>query len=178
MFPPNPSEYPNSSYFTEYLNFSPTDILSEQMKNNELFVLNLFESLSDQELLYSYKENKWSIKELIGHICDTEKIFCFRALSIVRGEQNPLPSFDENQYVAQANFDQLSPNQLIQYYFANRTATLAFIETLTDEQLSRKGTANGHEVSARALLWMTAGHEKHHLTVINERYIPLLNKKY
>jgi len=176
MNPPLSNEYPQTSYFAEYLNFNPNDTLKDILKNNELFVLNLFESLTDQELLCRYQANKWSIKELIGHICDTEKIFSYRALSIVRGEQKALPGFDENEYVANAQFDLLTPNQLIQYYFANRTATLALIETLRDEQLLRMGNANGQQVSAKALLWMIAGHEKHHLSVINERYIPLLNK--
>jgi len=176
MHPPLVSEYPKTSYFAEYLNFSPTDTLKEQLKKNEIFVLNLFESLSDDELLFQYQEKKWSIKELIGHISDTEKIFGYRALSIVRGEKKPLPGFDENIYVENAHFNKLSANQLIQYYFANRTATLAFLETISTEQVLQMGSANGQEVSARALLWMIAGHEKHHLSVINERYIPLLNK--
>jgi len=176
MFPPSKSEYPQSSYFAEYLNFNSEDSLKEQLKKNEIFVLNLFESLTDTELLFAYQENKWTIKELIGHISDTEKIFGYRALAIVRGEKNPLPGFDENQYVAQAQFNNLSANQLIQYYFANRTATLAFLETISNEQVLKIGSANGQDVSARALLWMIAGHEKHHLSVINERYLPLLNK--
>jgi uncharacterized damage-inducible protein DinB len=177
MLPPAPNEYPNSSYFAEYLNFNSTDVLSEQLKSNEIFVLNLFENLNDQELSFRYDTHKWSIKELIGHLSDTEKIFSYRALCIARGEKQALPGFDENTYVQQANFDHLTANQLIQYYFANRTATLALIETLKEEQLSQMGNANGKQVSCRALLWMIAGHEKHHLTVINERYIPHFNKK-
>ncbi|MEY2792788.1 MAG: hypothetical protein RJA76_780 [Bacteroidota bacterium] len=177
MNPPAITEYPKTSYFAEYLNFSPSDTLIEELKKNELFVLNIFESLNDQELTFRYEENKWSIKELIGHLADTEKIFSFRSLSIARGETNALPGFDENLYVQHAQFDSLSANQLIQYYFANRTATLALIETLDERHLSQMGSANGQMVSARALLWMIAGHEKHHLSVINERYLPLLNKK-
>lgn len=176
MNPPLPNEYPQTSYFAEYLNFNPTETLKENLKNNELNVLHLFESLSDDDLLFRYQKHKWSIKELIGHISDTEKIFSYRALSIARGEQKALPGFDENEYVSNAQFDQLSANQLIQYYFANRTATLAFIDTLSTEQVERMGNANGQEVSVKALLWMIAGHEKHHLSVINERYLPHLNK--
>ncbi len=177
MLPPVPNEYPNSSYFAEYLNFNSTDTLSDQLKSNEIFVLNLFENLNEQELSFRYDAGKWSIKELIGHLSDTEKIFSYRALCIARGEKQALPGFDENTYVQQANFNQLTANQLIQYYFANRTATLALIETLKEEQLTQMGNANGQLVSSRALLWMIAGHEKHHLTVINERYIPHFNKK-
>lgn len=177
MFPPASNEYPNSRYFAEYLNFNPKDQLKEILKNNELSILQLFENYQEVELMFRYESNKWSLKELIGHLTDTEKIFCYRALAIARGETTSLPSFDENQYVQNAQFDRLSANQLIQYYFATRTATLAFIDTLREEQWMTMGTANGHSISCRALLWMIAGHEKHHVHMINERYLPLLDKK-
>ncbi len=177
MNPPAKHEYPQTSYFAEYLNFNPTDTLTEQLKKNEIFILNLFENLSDIELSFRYQPTKWSIKELIGHLADTEKIFSYRALCIARGEQKALPGFDENEYVLQAAFDSLTANQLIQYYFANRTATLAFLETISESKLEQMGNANGQMVSAKSLFWMIAGHEKHHLSVINERYLPHLNKK-
>ena len=176
MNPPNPSEYPNTSYFAEYLNFSKSDNLIELLLGQQNFIQKLCLSLSENELEFKYEASKWSIKELIGHMADSERIFAYRALCIARGETSPLPGFDENLYVENAHFQNCSPEQIWKYYQSGRTASLSLIQTLPEETLLKMGNANGKAVSANALFWMIAGHEKHHLKVINERYLPLLNK--
>lgn len=171
---PSTHEYPQNPYFSRYIekvdNEPITEVLNTQMK----YILNLYENLSESQLLFRYAEGKWSLKELLGHLTDSERIFSYRALCIARGEKQALPGFDENEYMEAANFDQESVASLVRQYQCCRQSTLALLEGLNDHMLSQMGNANGNAVSARALIWMIAGHEKHHLDIIAERYLPLL----
>lgn len=176
MIPPTSLEYPTARYFAEYLNFNPTDSYFQILQNQYDFIENLCKNLSTDELNFKYQPDKWSIKELIGHLTDSEKIFSYRALAIARGDQSKLPSFDENLYVTNAQFQNLSNQQIWNYYRSTRQATLDLLHTLNPNMLQNKGNANGHQVTANTLFWMIAGHEKHHIHVINERYLPVLNK--
>lgn len=176
MIPPTPQEYPAARYFAEYLNFTNNDSYFQILHNQHDFIKNLCENLSTEELNFSYQAEKWSIKELIGHLTDSEKIFSYRALAIARGDQSQLPSFDENLYVTNAQFQNLSNQQIWNYYNSTRQATLDLLSTLSPNMLQNKGNANGNQVTANTLFWMIAGHEKHHIHVINERYLPLMNK--
>lgn len=127
--------------------------------------------LSEDHGELRYAPGKWSIKEVIGHLADGERVFAYRALRFARGDQAPLASFDENAWVPQSGCDRRTLKDLAEELRAVRLATLALARSLTAETAIRKGTASGKEVSVRALIYMIAGHERHHLAILRERYL-------
>jgi DinB superfamily len=130
----------------------------------------LLHGLSDTDAMYRYGRGKWSIKEVIGHLADTERILSYRALRIARGDATPLPSFDENAYVPVARFDDRSLADLVGELRTVRAATLALLRTFDVEAWRRRGTASGKSVSVRALGFTIPGHERHHVEVLTTRY--------
>lgn len=119
---------------------------------------------------YRYAEGKWSVKEMVGHLLDTEWIFTYRALCIARGETQPLPGMDQDDYMAGANFAGRSMSSLLDELNHLRSANLALFASFGEAELDRRGTASGFPISVRALLYIIAGHMKHHLGVLEERY--------
>jgi len=115
--------------------------------------------------------NEWSIKEVVGHISDTERIFAYRALRFARGDATPLAGFEQDEYVATGSFNKRTLRDLLDELDAVRSATLALFHSLSDEALTRRGTAASNVVSARALLLAIAGHEDHHLQSLREVYL-------
>ena len=130
----------------------------------------LLHGLSDTDAMYRYGRGKWSIKEVVGHLTDTERIMSYRALRIARGDATPLPGFDENAYVPVAKFDDRSLADLVGELRTVRAATLALLRTFDDEAWRRRGTASGKPISARALGFTIPGHERHHVEVLRTRY--------
>ena len=130
----------------------------------------LLRGLSEAEAMYRYGRGKWSVKEVVGHLADVERIMAYRALRIARGDTTPLPSFDENAYVPIANFDNRSLPDLIGELRTVRAATLALLRTFDAEAWRRRGTASGKPISVRALAFMIPGHERHHVEVLRTRY--------
>ncbi|MFN4985024.1 MAG: DinB family protein, partial [Ignavibacteria bacterium] len=126
--------------------------------------------LDEGRASYRYAEGKWSIKELIGHLIDCERIFGYRALCIARGEQQPLPGFDEDTYVAQARFDNREFVSIVEEFLALRLANIIMFDSLSADALANTGNANGHPVTVRAIICIVAAHTQHHLTVLRERY--------
>lgn len=119
---------------------------------------------------HRYAEGKWSIKEVIGHMCDAERIFAYRALRIARADATPLAGFDENAYVPAGRFDRRTMASLVDELAQVRDATLALVRTFDPEAGARRGNASGKEVTARALVYIIAGHLAHHVGVLRERY--------
>jgi hypothetical protein len=119
---------------------------------------------------HRYAPGKWSIRETVGHISDAERIFAYRALRIARGDTTPLASFDENAYVPQARYDDIPLEQSLGELMAVHASTILLFENLADEAWDRIGTASNHPISVRALAYIIAGHEIHHLNVLRERY--------
>ena len=119
---------------------------------------------------YRYAPGKWSIKEVIGHLSDTERVFAYRALRIGRGDATALPGFDDQSYVARMHAEALSLAAVVQDWQAVRAATLTLFENLPAAAWTRRGTASGHPTSVRALAHVIGGHTRHHLLVIDERY--------
>jgi enterochelin esterase-like enzyme/uncharacterized damage-inducible protein DinB len=130
--------------------------------------------LTEAQALMRYAPGKWTPKEMLLHMIDTERIFTYRALRFARGDSQSLPGFDENQYGANSEANDRSMSDLLTEYHAVRAATLAFFSSLTPAQFDRVGLANGGATSVRALLFITAGHERHHLGILRERYWPVL----
>ena len=123
---------------------------------------------------YRYADGKWSVREMAGHVVDTERIMGYRAVCVARGETASLPGFDENAYVANASFDECPLGELLDEFAHVREGHLAFFRHLSPEAWLRKGVANGNPISVRALAYVMAGHPRHHLAVFQERYLPHL----
>lgn len=119
---------------------------------------------------YRYAEGKWSIRQIVLHLADAERIFAYRALRIARGDQTPLPGFDENAYAPASGADERTLADLVAELGAVRRATIALFRGLPSEAFERRGTASGATISVRALAYIIAGHERHHLEVLRERY--------
>lgn len=119
---------------------------------------------------YRYSPNKWSIKEMVGHLCDTERVFAYRALRIGRGDTTPLPSFDDQAYVAEVRAGDRTLAGLAAEWGDVRRATIALFRNLPAVAWDRRGTAGDHPISVRALAYIIVGHVRHHLQVLEERY--------
>jgi hypothetical protein len=120
---------------------------------------------------YAYAPGKWTIKEMTGHIIDTERILVYRLTAFIRGEKSPLPGFDEDDYVANAHFQDRSLLSFTEEFNALRTANLYLFRSLTEDELKRTGIASGKEISAHRLVLTIAGHLIHHIQIIKERYL-------
>ncbi len=126
--------------------------------------------LTDEKGSFRYAPEKWSVKQVIGHMVDTERVFTYRAMAIGRGETKSLPGFDEKTYAEAAGFERCPLRDLIDGYEAVRRATVLLFRSMPHEAWTKIGTANEKPVSVRALAYMTLGHERHHLKVLRERY--------
>ena len=128
--------------------------------------------LSDEQGLFRDAPNEWSIKEVIGHLNDVERVFSYRLLRVSRNDSTPLPGFEQNDFVREAGFDNHPLKDLVGEFEHLRRANILAIQNMTDEAAQRIGTASGYPVSARALIYMLVGHVDHHLASLNEKYLP------
>lgn len=134
-----------------------------------------FRALGDAaERGFTYADGKWTLKEVLGHLVDDERIFTYRLLCLARGEERELPGFDENRYAAHGEFERRPLEDLLAEYSATRTATLALLWGLPSAAWDRSGRVNGYDCSVRGLAFHIAGHELHHQRIVRERYLPLL----
>ena len=170
MQKPAGNEYPQNKYFSYYIEQVDYQNVIEALMVNKDRVINLFKSLSEEQKNFRYEVGKWSPHEMLGHLTDTERIFGYRALCIARGEKQSLPGFDENEYADGAKFSEVSLESLLNQYRLVREGSLALFATFTDEVASQIGNANVNAVSAKALIWMIAGHEIHHLGILKDKY--------
>lgn len=171
---PAPTEF--VPYFTKYIELVPEGDVLDHLKRQVDETVAVVGGLTERDGDFRYAEGKWSIKEVVGHVCDTERIFVYRALCFARGESAGLPAFDENEYVRRANFSARSLQDLLSDLRTVRAATLSFLSGLDAEALTRRGMANQREYTVRAIAYIMAGHERHHTRIIAERYFPVLKK--
>lgn len=172
-----PDATEHAPFYTGYIGLARAAGALELLRRQPAALRAACAGLSEEESLARYAAGKWSVKEVIGHICDAERIFAYRLLRIARGDSTPLASFEENEYVAEGNFDQRPLSDLLEEFEVVRAATLALLRQLRPAQLERRGTASGHEVSARAVVFIIAGHAEHHMRLLRERYglaVPLV----
>ena len=134
----------------------------------------VFASLSEEQTEKGYAPGKWSLKEKLLHQIDSERIFAYRALRFSRGDSKDLPGYDQDDYVVHSGANARSIASLLAEYDATRASTLALFSSFTEEQLARRGSANGGPATVRALAYIVPGHELHHLHLIRERYLPIL----
>lgn len=166
---PNIGEF--DPYYEGYINqVSENDFLSVLKKLEKETVLFL-ENIPAEKWEYKYAPGKWSIKESVIHVLDTERVFAYRALRIARNDKTPLPGFDQDFFVPHSNANSRTPESIIEEYKAVRNATIHLFQHFTSEQLDRLGTGSGKPISVLALGFITAGHEIHHLNIFTEKYL-------
>lgn len=153
-----------------YVALVPEEDVAAAIEKQRRETVALFRGLTEEKAAFRYAPKKWSIKQVIGHIADAERVFTYRAMCIARGESKSLPGFDENAYMAGAEFDRRSVRDLTEEYEAVRRATVALFRALAPDAWTKVGTANQKPVSVRALAYIALGHERHHLKILRERY--------
>ena len=168
MTRPDSAEY--APAHASYVDLVDEDDILAALQQQSSETQKLLARLDEARAGYRYGEEKWSIKEVIGHIADAERIIGYRALAVARGETQSLPGFDENEYVRNAGFDAWKLGDLAEEYALVRRSNIVFFKNLLPEAWDRRGTANGQPVSVRGLAYVIVGHERHHLNVLRERY--------
>ena len=165
---PEPGEY--APYYDRYISqISGNDILAE-LDSQRRQTLLLLSGRSEADGDFRYEPDKWSAKQVLGHVCDTERIFAYRALRIARGDRTPIEGYEQDDYVTNGPFAARPLCELIDDYIAVRRATLTLFRNMDEQAWLRRGIANKNEVSVRALAYMIAGHDQHHRRILDEKY--------
>jgi uncharacterized damage-inducible protein DinB len=165
---PQPDEY--GSFFANYIARVNGDVLVE-LENQLIAVPDFLNKIPPEKHNYAYSEGKWTVKELLGHLIDTERIMAYRLLRFSRKDPTDLPGFEENLYVSNSTFSERDLDTLGEEFAAVRKSNMYLIKSLTEEQLVLSGTANGNTVTVKALLFIMAGHIKHHLEILQQLYL-------
>jgi uncharacterized damage-inducible protein DinB len=167
---PLPGEFP--PYAIMYIGLLPDDgMVLKHLKNNLKSVKTLMQSLPEEKLLHRYQEGKWTIKEVLVHIIDDERIYAYRALRFARNDATELPGFEQDDYARVCGANDRSIRDILKEYTAVRNSTITLFQGLPEEAFTRTGKANKNPVSVRALAYHIAGHELHHFNIIKERYL-------
>jgi len=169
---PQTSEY--ASYYETYVSKVQGSDIIGILEAQRLQTAQLFAGRSERDGNFRYAPDKWTVKEVVGHVNDTERIFAYRALRIARGDQTPLSGFEQDDYVRTGGFSERTLADLAEEFSSVRGATLALLRPLTEEAWMRRGVANKNEVTVRGLAFIIAGHELHHREILKERYFPAI----
>lgn len=159
-------------YIQRYLDQIPSEDWVEELKKSGEKTINIYSGLTEEQSQFAYADAKWTLKELLLHLSDTERVFQYRVLAFARGEQAPLPGFDENDYANRSFANERSLESLLEEYKTVRKSSQILIETLSPKVLTNKGKASGNEVSVDTVGRLIVGHNYHHLHIIEERYLP------
>jgi hypothetical protein len=168
---PRPGATEHAPYYAKYIGRVPDGDLLELLRAQVMDTSALLRGVSDEQANFAYAPGKWTIKEVVGHITDVERVMSYRALRFARNDLTPLPGFDETAWGTNGNFAARTLDDLVEELQIVRAATIQFAKHLSDEALARVGTANGTPASVRALLYIIAGHERHHAELLRERYL-------
>jgi len=166
---PRPGEY--DPFYAGYVVSVPDGELLHILMQQTDDLRSLLTPLPPATWHHRYAPGKWSVAEVLGHVCDAERILAYRALRFARGDRTPVPGFEENDYVPMGRFDERAPHSLLAEFEMVRAATLALFRHLPDDAAERIGTANGADVTVRALAYIITGHQRHHANVLRERYL-------
>jgi len=169
MTKPETTEY--APYFGKYISLVPDGDLVATLENQIETTVKLLRGLGEEKGGHRYAPGKWSIKEMIGHLIDTERVFAYRALCFARNDRTPLPSFEQDGFVAGADFDSLRLTHLTDEFAAVRRANVHLFRHLKEDAWLRRGTASDNEMSTRAAAYIIAGHELYHLDILKTRYL-------
>ena len=168
--PTRPAATDYAQAYAGYVALVPENDILAEIEKQSAVTQKLLASLDEAKAAFRYADTKWSIKEVIGHVTDAERIFAYRALAIARGETQPLPGFEENDYVEQAKFDAWKLGDLAEHYALVRRSTIVMLRNLPQEAWDRRGIAADNPITVAAIAWIMVGHERHHLKVLRERY--------
>ena len=166
-----PEAAEHEPYYTKYISLVRGEDLTAALDSQIVDTLATLHAIPEEKSLYRYAPDKWSIKEVLGHLIDTERIFTYRALRFARNDTTPLPGFDQNPYVAAGAFDARPWSNLIAEFEHVRRSTSLFFRGLTPEAAMRRGAANNATISVRALGYIIAGHELHHMAIVCDKYL-------
>jgi uncharacterized damage-inducible protein DinB len=169
MSRPTPGTYP--AYFENYISKVQADTVKEAIVTYGKILIDRFKALPVEKADYAYAADKWTLKEVLQHVIDTERIFAYRAVAIARKETISLPGFDENSYAANSKANSRDWNSLLEEFSAVRNSTDLLLKTFDEEQLSQQGTTNNNPTTVKAIAFIVYGHILHHLNIINERYL-------
>lgn len=172
---PQPGEY--APYYDRYINLVESDDILATLDQQRREMVLLLSGRSEEDGDFRYAPDKWSAKEVLGHICDAERIFAYRALRIARADATPMEGFEQDDYVRNGPFAQRLLSDSVEDFIAVRRATLSLFRNLDEAAWSRCGVANKNEVTVRALAYIIAGHELHHRRILEERYFAAVERK-
>lgn len=161
-------------YIQRYLDLLPSENWLDELKKSGEKTISLFSFLTEEQSKFAYAEGKWTLKEVLLHLSDTERIFQYRILAIARGEKSELPGFDEELYAQNSFANERNLDSLLEEYQLVRKSSQILLETMSSSVLNNIGTANGNQISAQTIGKLIIGHNIHHLNVIEERYLPKL----
>jgi hypothetical protein len=169
---PESGEY--APYYEAYIALVPGNDIVGVLEAQRKQMMQLFAARSERDGNFRYAPEKWTVKEVLGHVSDTERIFAYRALRIARGDQTPLSGFEQDDYVRAGGFGERTLADLAEEFAHVRNATVALFRSVGKDAWLRRGIANKNEVSVRALAFIVAGHELHHRHILEERYFPAI----
>jgi hypothetical protein len=165
-----PAESEFAEYYQRYVRQVPDGNLLAGLEQQGRDTVTLLRGVDEKKSQFRYADGKWTIREVVGHLIDTERVFAYRALSFARGDHTALPSFDENEWARTSNAGRRALSELIAEFEAVRTATLAMFRGFSDGEFAREGVASNNPITVRALAYIVAGHERHHVKILRERY--------
>jgi hypothetical protein len=167
--PPESNEF--APFFGRYVSLVTGGNILETLEKQIQQTQSMLSSVDEERANYRYAPGKWSVKQVIGHLADAERVFAYRALRIARNDKTPLAGFEENDYVSHGPFEHCTLANLVDEYAAVRKATVQLFRALDEAAWERRGIANKDEVSVRALAYIIAGHELHHRRILEEKYL-------
>ncbi|TAF82936.1 MAG: DinB family protein [Sphingobacteriales bacterium] len=169
MYQPASNEY--APFYQPYISLVGNMDIQRKLKNQMNTIDDFFVDIPEEKRDYAYADGKWTIKQILAHLIDTERVMVYRAMRFSKNDSTPLEGFDHDAYVANTNLDAITYDNLVDEFLILRQAHLFFFKSLTDADCKKKGMANGHVVSVGALLYIIAGHAEHHINVIKEKYL-------
>ncbi len=158
------------SYYERYISLVRDGDILSVLKNQVSETVDLLNGIGAEKADFRYAPDKWNIKELVGHLIDTERIFAYRALRIARGDRTPIEGYEQDDYIKNAEFGKCRLADLAEEFALVRKSNILMLQNLSETAWMRRGTANEREVSARALVYTIAGHEIYHVNILKERY--------
>lgn len=168
---PKPEVGEYAPYTTMYISLLPDDgLILKHLQNNLVASTDFIRSLPEEKLGYRYAPGKWTIKEILGHLIDDERIYAYRALRFARNDQTELPGFEQDEYTLESRANERTIQDLLDEFAAVRNSTIVLFESFDSEVLTRSGIASGNVMSVRAVAYHIAGHELRHMNIIQERY--------
>jgi hypothetical protein len=172
MIAGRPADTEYAPFYAGYVSLVPEDDVVSALREQMAEITAVARGIPPDRETFRYAPEKWSVRELFGHMVDAERVFGYRLFCISRGEVQPLPGFDEKTYIARAGYDGRPLPDIVEELVLVRDANLSIVERLDERMVHRSGVANGVPITVRALLFVLTGHVRHHLNVLKERYRP------